>query len=205
MTADPECVNVNVKYNGDKVVRFADVGCGFGGMLIELGRNFPDVLSVGMEIRDKVSKYVHERILSLREQYPGDYQNVALIRTNAMKFITNYFEKGQLEKIFFLFPDPHFKKKKHRRRIITPTLLSEYAYLLQGGGLVYTITDVKDLADWMHTHLENHPLFERVADEDLKDDVAANLLFSASEEARKVKRNNGDMYRNVYRRKAIGL
>ena len=31
------------------------------------------------------------------------------IRTNAMKCIMNYFPKGQLSKMFFCFPDPHFK------------------------------------------------------------------------------------------------
>ena len=39
----------------------------------------------------------------------------------------------QLTKMFFLFPDPHFKKAKHKWRIISPTLLSEYAYALQEG------------------------------------------------------------------------
>lgn len=59
------------------------------------------------------------------------YQNVSVIRMNAMKFMPNFFEKAQLEKIFFLFPDPHFKKKKHKARIITPQLLAEYAFVLK--------------------------------------------------------------------------
>ena len=43
----------------------------------------------------------------------------------------------QLEKMFFLFPDPHFKEKNHRRRIITSALLAEYAYVMAvGGGLI---------------------------------------------------------------------
>ena len=36
-------------------VRFADVGCGFGGLLFKLSPLYPDTLMVGMEIRDKVS------------------------------------------------------------------------------------------------------------------------------------------------------
>jgi len=39
----------------------------------------------------------------------------------------------QLTKMFFLFPDPHFKKTKHKWRIISPTLLAEYAYVLKVG------------------------------------------------------------------------
>ena len=37
----------------------------------------------------------------------------------------------QLSKMFFLYPDPHFKKTKHKWRIISQTLLAEYAYCLR--------------------------------------------------------------------------
>ena len=48
-----------------------------------------------------------------------------------MKYLPNFFLKGQLSKMFFLFPDPHFKKAKHKWRIINETLISEYAYVLR--------------------------------------------------------------------------
>lgn len=35
-------------------VRFADVGCGFGGLLVKLSPLYPDTLMLGMELRDKV-------------------------------------------------------------------------------------------------------------------------------------------------------
>lgn len=118
---------------------------------------------LGLEIRVKVSGYVQERIKALRSQHPGQYDNIACLRTNAMKYLPNYFNKGQvmsnlslkcliycnlakgnlfnflrfflfqLTKIFFLFPDPHFKKSKHKWRIISPTLLAEYAYVMRIG------------------------------------------------------------------------
>ena len=65
-----------------------------------------------------------------------------------MKYLPNFFRKGQLSKMFFLFPDPHFKKAKHKWRIINETLLAEYAYVLRVGGKIYTVTDVEDLFDW---------------------------------------------------------
>ena len=52
----------------------------------------------------QVSEYVRERILALREQHSGQYGNVACLRTNAQKYLVNYFRKGQLTKLFFLFP-----------------------------------------------------------------------------------------------------
>lgn len=36
-------------------MRFADVGCGFGGLTVRLATLFPDKLVVGMELRDKVA------------------------------------------------------------------------------------------------------------------------------------------------------
>ena len=85
---------------------------------------------VGMELREKVSTYVIERIGkdtgvprkdilfrhllrsslfatvsgALRRENPGQYQNVTCLRSNAMKYLPHYFEKGQLTKMFFLFP-----------------------------------------------------------------------------------------------------
>jgi len=183
-------------------VRFADIGCGFGGLLIRLSPLYPDTLMVGMELRLKVSEYVRERIASLRLEHPGQYGNVSCVRTNAMKYLPNYFEKGQLTKMFFLFPDPHFKAANHRRRIINTTLVTEYAYLMAPGGWLYTITDVEDLGNWMRDRLDSHPMFEGVSEEELEKDPAAGLLYEATEEGQKVARNKGNTYRAVYRRLA---
>lgn len=138
-----------------KKVEFADIGCGYGGLLsmdclftlfsllhlysysflyiVTLATMFPEKLMLGMEIRVKVSEYVQDRIKALRELNQGSYKNVACLRSNAMKYLPCYFEKGQLTKIFFLFPDPHFKKSKHKWRIINDTLLAEYAYVMAEG------------------------------------------------------------------------
>ncbi|EFJ44653.1 hypothetical protein VOLCADRAFT_82720 [Volvox carteri f. nagariensis] len=185
---------------GTPLVRFVDIGCGFGGLLVKLSTIYPDTLMLGMEIRDKVSAYVRERIAALRREHPGSYRNASVLRTNAMKYLPNYFKKGQLTKMFFLFPDPHFKAANHRRRIINSHLLTEYAHLLAPGGWLYTISDVPELGEWMVAKLDAHPLFERVSEEELESDPAAGLLATSSEEGQKVARNGGATFRNVYRR-----
>lgn len=63
---------------------------------VELSTLFPDKLMLGMEIRVKVSDYVQDRIKVLRESQPGSYQNIACIRSNAMKLLPNFFTKGQV-------------------------------------------------------------------------------------------------------------
>ena len=186
---------------GGGVVRFADVGCGFGGLLMALSKTFPETLMVGMELREKVSAYVQERIESHREESGGErHGNATCVRTNAMKALPNYFVRGQLTKMFFLYPDPHFKRANHRRRIISPQLLAEYAYCLGVGGIVYTVTDVAELHEWMVGHLQAHALFERVEQEELERDPVWPLLSTSSEEGKKVERNSGDVHISCWRR-----
>ncbi len=67
----------------------------------------------------QVCEFVRLRIEELRTGSPARAHNAAVLRTNAMKYLPHFFTKGQLEKVFFCFPDPHFKAKNHRRRIVS--------------------------------------------------------------------------------------
>ncbi|KJD99815.1 tRNA (guanine-N(7)-)-methyltransferase [Cryptococcus gattii NT-10] len=92
---------------GEKKVEWADVGCGFGGLLMALAPLFPEKLMLGMEIRTSVTKYVTDRIAATRQAQsllpadsvdtkPGGYQNVSVIKANSMKHMPNFFAKGQV-------------------------------------------------------------------------------------------------------------
>ena len=168
-----------------------------------------------MEIRVQVSQYVQDRIAALRvtaasadtaspsSSSTAHYQNVSIVRANAMKFLPNYFTKHSLSALFFLFPDPHFKSRKQKARIISPTLLAEYAFALRPGGIVYTITDVKDLHEWMKSHLEAFPLYESVDEETLRSEgkgPIVDAVYTSTEEGRKVERNRGEKWLACFRR-----
>lgn len=196
------CCNLyDLSEDSSKKVTFADIGCGYGGLLVSLSTMYPNNLALGMEIRVKVSDYVIDRIKALRSENPDQYRNIACIRSNAMKYLPCFFEKGQLEKMFFLFPDPHFKKSKHKWRIINQTLLAEYAYVLKVGvGRIYIATDVHDLFEWMDSRLSSHPLFLKLSEEDANQDPTVSLLFESTEEGRKVSRAGGNKWKAVYQR-----
>ncbi|KAI7985988.1 tRNA (guanine-N(7)-)-methyltransferase, partial [Camellia lanceoleosa] len=162
----------------------------FRGLLISLSTLFPDTLMTGMELRDKVMKYVKEQVLALRVAHLGQYQNVLVVRTNSKKYISNYFVKEHLSKLFFLFPDPHFKKKNHRHCVISPHLLDEYAYVLGVGRIIYTIMDVEELGKWMKACLEGYPMFEVLTDEELEANPVVKLLSNATEEEHKIYSSN---------------
>lgn len=160
---------------------------------------------LGMEIRVQVSQYVQDRIAALRVSSTDTkgFQNISVVRANAMKFLPNYFAKHSLSALFFLFPDPHFKSRKHKARIISPTLLAEYAYVLRPGGVVYTITDVHDLHLWMFTHLNDFPLFEFVDEEILRAEGKGPILdvvYTSTEEGKKVERSGGGKWLACFRR-----
>lgn len=149
---------------------------------------------------------------------PGNYENISAIRSNTMKFLPNFFAKHQLSKIFICFPDPHFKMRKHKARIISETLNAEYAYVLRPGGLMYTITDVEEYHHWILKHFrqeEEAPvaqdeygaggvtdLFERVSEEELERDPSVRVMKDATEEGKKVTRHKGHKFVAVFRRKA---
>lgn len=162
------------------------------------------VASIGLEIRSQVTEFVEDKIRALRNQSKSEgsnaYQNIACLRANTMKFLPNFFKKSQLSKIFICFPDPHFKAKKHKARIVSAQLNSEYAYVLRPGGIVYTITDVKDLHEWMVSHFEAHPAFERVPEEEQEGDECVKIMRTETEEGKKVARNKGSKYVALYKR-----
>ena len=188
-----------------KKVTIADVGCGFGGLLFALSPLFQDTLILGMEIRIQVTEFVQQKISALRAQNTQQgnstaYQNISVLRGNAQKFLPNFFDKAQLEKMFFCFPDPHFKRSKHKSRIITPALLAQYAYVLRPGGKLYHITDVEDLHEWMYKHCGEHPLFEKVEENEMNEDPCVQVMVSETEEGKKVEREGRSKYWAVWRR-----
>ncbi|OQO12078.1 hypothetical protein B0A48_02717 [Cryoendolithus antarcticus] len=158
-------------------------------------------------------------------QVPGSYTNISVLRANTMKFLPNLFPPTSLSKIFLCFPDPHFKTRKHKARIVSPGLVSEYAYVMKPGGVAYTITDVEDLHLWMCSAFRGSGgLFEEVPGDvweeregedgldgggkgmgeaweaEVREDV--RIMREETEEGKKVTRNGGQKFVGVWRRVA---
>lgn len=80
-------------------------------------------------------------------------------------------------------------------------MLNEYAYILQPGGRLYTITDVEVLHQWHVEKCTNHPCFEMIDDETLGSDPCVAAMITETEEGKKVSRMNGKKYYAVFRRR----
>lgn len=170
-------------------VQWCDIGCGYGGLLASLSAAFPEHTMLGLEIRDRVAEFCRARVVELRKEHAG-YGNLAFERSNAMKFLPNYFTRGQLQKLFFCYPDPHFKRKKNRQRIVSSQLLAEYAFVLAEGGIAYVVTDVPELFEWMVERFERHPLFRRRAPHEHAADPVVPFVRDMTDEAQRVDKSD---------------
>lgn len=62
---------------------------------------------------------------------------------------------------------------------------------MRPGGIIYTITDVRDLHEWMASHFASCESFERLSDEEAEPDRCVTIMREATEEGKKVERNQG--------------
>ena len=64
---------------------------------------------------------------------------------------------------------------------------------------MYTITDVRDLHEWMVQHFVAHPSFERVEEVEQEGDVGVKTMRMETEEGKKVERNQGEKFVACFR------
>ena len=193
--------NIPKNFFDNPYVSIVDIGCGYGALLENMSSFIEEgKLALGMEIREKVTNYVGERIKGLRVNSDNKkFNNISVVRANSMKLLLNYFYKGQLDKLFFCFADPHFKKNNHKKRIINQYLLNEYSYLLKKGGKLYIITDVEELFIWERSMLNQNSCFKELNKEEIEKDIFTGFMKNTNE-ARKVIKNNGKMFYSIYER-----
>jgi len=75
--------------------------------------------------------------------------------------------------------------------------------VLRPGGIIYTITDVRDLHDWINLHFENFPLFEAINENVLRLEglsAIVDAVYNSTEEGKKVERNGGEKWLACFRR-----
>ena len=109
-------------------------------------------------------------------------------------------------RLFLCFPDPHFKARKHKARIISPTLMAEYAYVMRERGWLYFITDVEDLYRWARRSFDTaqaRQLWVEVDEREREADVGVRVMRDCTEEGRKVGRNGGEKFVAVWQRKGL--
>lgn len=131
-----------------------EIGANRGKFLVDLAEINPDRRYLGIELRLSFARAA----ASLGKR--RGCTNADTIHADANLAIPILIDDGQLEEMFLLYPDPWWKAKHHKRRMIQPDFLDLLAKKMPSGGKVWIRTDVGPLADDMRSTLTDHPEFE---------------------------------------------
>lgn len=145
-TIDPEPVAIP---EGREVE--VELGSAEAHFLMDRARVAPQGLYIGVEIRrDLVVKANDE---CAREGLP----QVRSVFANISVDLPRLFPAGRVRRFFLNFPDPWFKAKQHKRRVMSPALVEDLHRLLIPGGEVFVNTDIFDIALDAMAELEAEP------------------------------------------------
>jgi tRNA (guanine-N7-)-methyltransferase len=117
-----------------------ELGCGDARFLIELAREEPDRLFVGLDIRDEFLEFGRREIERL------GLDNVQLHLCNLIVDLDRLFEVGRVSRFYINFPDPWFKARQHNRRWLDDEAVEHLVTALEERGEIFFQSDVWDLS-----------------------------------------------------------
>lgn len=135
-----------------------EVGFGLGELLIQRAAMRPGVRMCGLDVR---WAYV-ERTREAAKAWPTPLDNLYFVHAEASLALEHWLDPGALDHLVVYFPDPWFKKRHHKRRIISPKTAPLMARVLRAGGLLHVATDQEPLAHDMMDVLTATPGLDNV-------------------------------------------
>jgi tRNA (guanine-N7-)-methyltransferase len=117
-----------------------ELGCAEGEFALRLAAAHPERFVVGLDIR--------ERILARARAAAGrrGLGNVAFAYVNLGVDLDRALPPGRVDRFHLLFPDPWFKAKHRKRRVLDEDACGAIASCLRPGGELHAASDVFDVA-----------------------------------------------------------
>jgi tRNA (guanine-N7-)-methyltransferase len=134
-----------------------DIGCARGRFLLEMAQQLPDWNFLGLEIRQPLV----EEAKAWRDDRGLTNLHYLFCNVNiSIQSILQEFPPSRLKRASIQFPDPWFKKRHQKRRIVQPELVSDLAQLIVPHGEVFLQSDVESVAMEMRDRFCEHPGFD---------------------------------------------
>lgn len=160
----PQPVDLSTAFATSNMPLHLDVGCARGRFLLRMAEHERGWNFLGVEIRealvDEANRIAKERGLS----------NLHYEFCNAMLWLGRLLQNipsGVLQMVTIQFPDPWFKKKHAKRRMVNSELIDAVLEKLAPGGRIFVQTDIEPLAEEMFKLFrERNGLIEIAVNED---------------------------------------
>jgi len=152
-------------FDNSKLPLHLDIGCAAGDFLFDLASQNNSWNYFGIEIREKLIFNAKAKAKNI------GFKNLYFAFGNANNIFNDSRYKFLIEiakSISLNFPDPWFKKKHHKRRVIQPELINVLSSLMQKDSLIFIKTDVKELFDYMDLTISNNLLFKKLKNDDFE-------------------------------------
>ncbi len=150
-------------FHDDKKKLHLDIGCAAGDFLFDLALVNTNWNYLGIEIRERLVKKAK---LKVQEREIKNLYFVFGNASNILNDLQNRLIFKKAKSISFNFPDPWFKKRHYKRRVIQPDLVNLLSNTLQKGSFIFIKTDVKDLYDYMDFTISSNHNFKKIDKED---------------------------------------
>lgn len=137
-----------------------DIGCAAGDFLFELALKNKNWNYLGIEIREKL---IVNATIKMKSR---EIKNLYFSFGNANNIFDDPKHKPLFEfisSISFNFPDPWFKKKHHKRRVIQIELINFLSNSMRKGSNIFIKTDVKELFKYMDLIILERTNFQKLS------------------------------------------
>ena len=188
---------LNQVFENPKLPLHLDIGCASGDFLLELSLKNKNWNYIGIEIREKLVLNANLKLKS-REN-----KNLYFSFGNANNIFDNSNNKSIIDfikSISFNFPDPWFKKKHHKRRVIQPKLINLLSNSMKRGSLIFIKTDVRDLFDHMELTISESIKFKKIPYQDVKFYESFNPNRIQTNREKYVVLNQLKIYESIYKK-----
>ena len=182
-------------FDDSKLNLHIDIGCAAGEYLFDLALENTNWNYLGIEIRERL---VNTAKLKVRDK---EIKNLFFVFGNAFNILNNDHNKfliKNLKSISFNFPDPWFKKRHYKRRVIQPEFINILSNLMKKGSIIYIKTDVKDLFEYMDCTITSNFNFERIEKKDFNYSESFNPNKVQTNREKYVLLSELEIFENIY-------
>ena len=182
-------------FDDSKLKLHLDVGCASGDFLFDLALINTNWNYLGIEIRERLVKTAKAKV---RER---EINNLYFIFGNAYNILNNFHSKfilENLQSISFYFPDPWFKKRHYKRRVIQPEFIKILSKLMKKRSLIFVKTDVKDLFEYMNYTISSNFNFKKLDKKEFNYSESFNPSSIQTNREKYVVLNELDIFESIY-------